>query len=128
MTGVINMLVPTSIITGVLALAWIAIKDQAGLIVFAILYGSCSGLILSLMPTGFPTFVEDKKKIGTNLGMAFSIGAIGVLIGTPISGAILRSSGTFTGLQAFGGSMVVLSGILMGIARISKAGVGLTRI
>ena len=108
------MLVPTSIITGVLALAWIAIKDEAGLIVFAILYGACSGLMLSLMPTGFPSLVKDKKKIGTNLGMGFMIGSIGVLIGTPISGAILRSSGTFTGLQAFSGSIVIFSGILLG--------------
>ena len=128
MTGVINMLVPTSIITGVLGLAWIGIKNEAGVIVFAILYGSCSGLILSLMPTGFPTLVDDKKKIGTNLGMAFMIDSTGVLIGTPISGAILRSSGTFSGLQAFGGSIVILSGILLGLARISKVGVGLTRI
>jgi hypothetical protein len=128
MTGVINMLVPTSIITGILGLAWIGIKNEAGLIVFAILYGSCSGLILSLMPTGFPTLVEDKEKIGTNLGMAFMIDSTGVLIGTPISGAILRTSGTFSGLQAFGGSIVIVSGILMGIARISKVGGGLTRI
>ena len=122
------MLVPTCFATGILALAWIAIKDKAGLIVFAILYGSGSGLILSLMPTGFPTFVKDVKLIGTNLGMAFMIDSIGVLIGTPISGAILRDTGSFTGLQAFAGSMVLAAAILMGMARISKAGVGLTKI
>lgn len=122
------MLGPTGIITAVLAYAWIAIKDEAGLIVFAVLYGSCSGLILALMPTGFPSLVDDKRKIGTNLGMAFMIDSIGILIGTPISGAILRRTQSFTGLQAFCGSIVILSGILMGIARISKVGMGLTKI
>ena len=127
-TGIINMLVPTSILTGVLALIWIGIKNEAGLIVFAVLYGACSGLILSLMPTGFPSMVMDMKKIGTNLGMAFMIDSIGVLIGTPISGAILRHSGSYTGLQAFGGSIVILSGILLGVARVAKVGFGGTRI
>lgn len=127
-TGIINMLVPTTVITGILALAWIAIWDKAGLIVFAVLYGSCSGLILSLMPTAFPTLVEDKRKIGTNLGMAFMIDSFGVLIGTPISGAIYRGTGSFTGLQAFCGAIVLTSAILMGTARISKVGIGLARI
>ena len=122
------MLVPTAFITALLAYAWIAIKGKAGLIVFAILYGSCSGLVLSLMPTSFPSFVEDKRKIGTNLGMAFMIDSVGVLIGTPISGAIVRSTDSYVGLQAFCGSIVILSGILMGIARISKVGIGLAKL
>ena len=39
-TGPVNMLVPTAIATGILGLCWMAIKSKAGLIVFAILYGS----------------------------------------------------------------------------------------
>ena len=127
-TGMVNMLVPTCFATGILGLAWIAVKDKAGLIVLAILYGSCSGLILTLMPTGFPSFVKDVKLIGTNLGMAFMIDSIGVLVGTPISGAILRHTGDFTGLQAFAGASLVVAGILIGMARIAKVGVGLTKI
>ena len=127
-TGTVNMLVPTAFITALLAYAWIAIKGEAGLIVFAVLYGSCSGLVLSLMPTSFPLFVDDKRKIGTNLGMAFMIDSVGVLIGTPISGAIVRSTHSYVGLQAFCGSIVLLSGILMSIARISKVGIGLAKL
>lgn len=127
-TGIINMMIPTTIITGILGLAWIGIKDEAGLIVFAVLYGSFSGLLLALMPVGVPSLVEDKRLIGTNMGVAFMIGSVGILIGTPISGAILHSSGSFAGLQAFGGVAVVISGILFGVARISKVGVGWTKI
>jgi MFS family permease len=34
----------------------------------------------------------ERRKIGTWLGMGFAAAAVGLLIGNPISGAILRSS------------------------------------
>ena len=53
------MLTPAAVAAGVLTLCWIAIKNEAGLIVFAVLYGSLSGLILSLLPTSVTTLATD---------------------------------------------------------------------
>lgn len=48
--GPLNVLMPCSLITGILALIWIGIKDLPGIIVFAILYGFFSGGFVSMPP------------------------------------------------------------------------------
>ena len=68
------------------------------------------------------------SKLGTNIGMIFAIAAFGVLVGNPISGAILGHSGQYVGLQAFSGAIVFLAALFFAAARIAKAGVGLRRI
>jgi hypothetical protein len=54
--------------------------------------------------------------------MAFTIGAVGLLIGEPIAGAILKSSGGWVGLQVFVGVLLATSGLFFFIARVLKAG------
>lgn len=122
------MIVPTTFVVGILALCWIAIKDEAGIIVFVILYGASSGLILSLLPSVIPALVLDMKTFGTNLGMVMCMASLGVLVGTPISGAILRHSGHFYGLQAFGGVCLLVGGIFYAAARVAKVGTGIAKI
>ena len=54
------------------------------------------------------------------MGMLFVPIAVGLLIGNPIAGALLRNG--WTDLQAFGGATVALSGICVIGARVAKAG------
>jgi hypothetical protein len=58
------------------------------------------------------------------MGMSFSFGAIGFLIGTPIAGAIVESG--WVGLQAYTGATLTLSAVIMVAARVSKAGYHVT--
>ena len=55
------------------------------------------------------------KLIGTRMGMAFAFAGLGLLIGSPIAGAILTKYG-WVGVRAFAGSLVVASGCsLLGV-------------
>lgn len=49
--GSYNMIIPMSFGTGVLIFAWLGIHNAGGMIVFAILYGFCSGAFISLLPS-----------------------------------------------------------------------------
>lgn len=103
--GPFNMLIPASLSASVLAFAWIGITNEAGLIVFAVLYGFFSGSFVSLPPVAITTLSPNLGLVGVRLGMSFAIASIGLLIGTPIAGALLPMG--WPGMQAFGAASVL---------------------
>lgn len=116
--GPVNLLIAAILGNGILAFCWIAIDNEAGLIVFAILYGACLGVALGMAPAALMNFMKgDLRRYGTFSGMGFLLAAPGVLVGNPISGAILRGSGGFVGLQAFCGSILLLATVIFFAAR-----------
>lgn len=121
-TGPLNILVPCATMTGILALVWIGISNIGGVIVFCILYGFFSGGFVSMPPVAIVTLTKDMSKIGTRMGQCFFICSFGLLIGTPVSGAILNQSGTWLGVQLFSGIAVFVTGMLLLWARTSSVG------
>ena len=63
--------------------------------------------------------------VGTRLGMAMAFSSVGLLIGNPIAGAILRDGGGWIGLQAWAGTLIAVSAGCMVGARWTKFGGGL---
>jgi MFS family permease len=120
--GALNVLIPCALAAGALCLSWIAIKDVAGLIVFAILYGFFSGAFLSLPPTIVVHLSPSLRVVGTRMGMALGVGSFGLLIGTPVSGAILQRTNSFQGLQIFSGAIVFCASLLMLGSRFCNGG------
>lgn len=119
-TGVFNILIPSSLIAAFLGYMWIDIRNTAGLVVFAAIYGFFSGTLLSLPPTAVVTLSPNLSSVGVRLGMNTFVGSIGLAIGNPIAGAILRHG--WPKVQAYGASCVVLGTILLIAARVAKAG------
>lgn len=73
-----------------------------------------------------PTIVVNlstnaREKIGTRLGQSFAFVAFGVLIGTPIGGAVYEHRG-FDALWIYGGCMIFGGGVMLIGARFSWAG------
>lgn len=114
--GALNVLLPCIFCSCVLAFAWIGIHNLAGIIVFAILYGFSSGAIVSLPPTALAALSPDLTRVGTRMGMSFSFAGFGLLLGSPIAGAILKTSAGFTGASAFGAAAVTVGFIFMVLA------------
>ncbi|BDD54583.1 hypothetical protein MPDQ_003126 [Monascus purpureus] len=121
-TGPLNILTPAASITGILAFVWIGVHTVAGIIVLAVLYGLFSGGFVSLPPVVMITLTKDIRDLGTRLGMVFGITAFGLLIGTPIGGAILNSSHKFLGVQLFTGCCLATSSILFATIRFLRTG------
>ena len=114
--GALNVLLPFVFCASVLAFAWIAIGNLAGIIVFCVLYGFFSGSIVSLPPTALAALSPDPSRVGTRMGMSFSFAGFGLLLGSPIAGAILETRAGFTGTSAFGAGAVMVGFIFMVLA------------
>jgi len=120
--GPINMLLPASLITGILSLCWIGVHTKGGLIVFSVLYGFFSGGVVSLPVVAMTSLMPDLKTWGTRMGMCYTICSLGSLGGTPVSGAILTATGNYLGVQLFSGLTIFLTGVLLLVTRYSKVG------
>ena len=121
-TGPLNVLMPCSLITGILAVCWVGIKNLPGLIVFAILYGFFSGGFVSMPPVAITALTKDMRKLGTRMGQCFFFSAFGLLCGTPVSGAILQSRGGWVALQLFSGLTIFIAGLLLVASRVANSG------
>ncbi|KAF3007454.1 hypothetical protein E8E13_004220 [Curvularia kusanoi] len=116
--GPFNVVIPCCLVSAILCVCYIPVDSSAGICVLMAFYGFFSGSFVSLPPTIIVRLSQDRRdKIGTRLGQSFAIVALGVLIGTPIGGAILDHKG-FTALWAFGGSMLFGSALLLLVARV----------
>lgn len=119
--GSVNTVIPISFSAAVLAFAWIGIRNEAGTIVFAILYGFASGAIVSLPPTILARLTSNMSILGTGMGMSFTFAGLGLLIGNPIAGALLDIEGrVFWKGQLFSAVMVVVGTGLFLSLRILK--------
>ncbi|KAJ7584045.1 MFS general substrate transporter [Mycena floridula] len=76
----------------IMLLALLGVTTAAGTIVFAILYGFTSGAVVSLCGPAVASLTQDPREVGIRFGISFGLTGFGVLIGTPINGAILGSA------------------------------------
>lgn len=121
-TGPLNMLTPFLAFAGLMVLVWIAVINVGGLIVVALMFGFFSGAILSLAPIAVVSLSPSLAVIGTRFGTTCSIASLGLLVGTPVSGAILGTARDYVGLQVFAGVVLLVAAALAGVSRVLKAG------
>jgi predicted MFS family arabinose efflux permease len=122
--GPMNIIIPCALISGILIFCLIPIDSVAAIMVFNILYGFFSGSFVSLPPTILVHLTPNRALIGTRMGMCFGVVAVGVLVGTPIAGAILDAAG-FTSVWIFGGTLTVVGGLVMLASRFTWKGFSL---
>ncbi|GIK02396.1 hypothetical protein Aspvir_006449 [Aspergillus viridinutans] len=118
----LSMLNAAATATAVLAFAWIGVHNVPGIIVLAVLYGLCSGGFVSLPPVVMVTLTKDIRDLGTRLGMVFATTSIGLLIGTPIGGAIMSDTHKYLGVQLFTACCLITAGAILGALRFSRTG------
>ncbi|KAI9461507.1 MFS general substrate transporter [Russula earlei] len=121
--GPLNTLIPCTFACGVLAFAWTGVHGNVGLLAFAILYGFFSGTFVSLPPSAIVYLSSDLHKVGTRLGMSFGISGLGVLIGSPVGGALLNlGTGHFVRAQVFCAVTMMTSCAFLVLARLTNSG------
>jgi len=119
--GPLNVLIPATIVTAVLAFGWIGIHSTASLAVFSVLYGFTSGCFVSVPPTVLVTLSPNPAMIGTRMGMNFALCGLGLLVGTPVAGQLVKDSG-FEAAAAFCGALVAVAAVCFVGSRSAKAG------
>ena len=108
-------------VVAVLAFVWLSIKSWGGVIAFCLLYGFLSGAFVSLNPAVITSLCRNTNEVGSWLGMICIPLSIGLLLGNPIAGAILRHG--WPGLQVFCGVCNVTAALFVVGTRIAKNGV-----
>lgn len=119
--GTMNTLLISGFITVILVFSWVAITSTAGILIFSILYGFGSGGFVALQSPTVAHLCPEVDLVGTWLGMIAFLSGLGMLIGNPISGAIL-AHGSWTGLQCFSGAFTMIGIVLILGARWAKSG------
>jgi MFS family permease len=87
-----------------------------------ILYGAFSGSLVSIMPTAIATMTADMTRFGARTGIVFAAIAVGSLIGTPVTGALVESQhGGYDGARIWSGVCLIAGSLLIFISRMVKA-------
>ena len=106
--GSLEVLTGTALAAAIIAYAWMAVKNIAGLVLFCIFYGFFSGAVVSLPSTVVAKLVPEMRLVGTWMGMSFSFAGLGFLIGNPMAGVILDPAAhRFNGGIAFNASTII---------------------
>ena len=115
--------------TTILILAlWLPATGNAPIIIFAVLFGISSGAGISLTPA-LCAQISPIKEIGVRTGVAFSLASFAALTGPPIGGQIIADSlGSFRNTAVFGGVSCAVGTTLFVVARVTLAGVKVTKI
>lgn len=94
----------------------------AGLIVFAILHGFCNGAVLSLAPVCCGQICKARD-YGKRYGTMFFFTSFGVLLGVPLSGALIKpGTNGYNHLIIFTGSLYIATTIFLILSRYCMVG------
>ncbi|KAJ7120209.1 major facilitator superfamily domain-containing protein [Mycena epipterygia] len=118
--GPYNMMIPCLVMSAALTFGIFGLRSFAGIVVFAVLYGFWSGSYVSLIPTLIVQSASHCGEHGTRMGVAFTFVSTSMLIGTPISGALLHSAdGNYTWYKpiAFCGIMLACGAAIFTLSR-----------
>jgi len=126
--GAVNVMLPFSLLCGIMIYAWIGVHSKASLFVFAAIYGSGSAGLQSMFPAGLSSLTSDMKKAGVRMGMGFTIVSFACLTGPPLAGALItHNNGNYLTAQIWGGTSFILGVSLLFAARTAKVGLRLVQ-
>lgn len=115
--GRYNTLFVAAIASGILIFCWPLITTNAGIIVFAILFGFFSGTIISGIMVCLASCARDPRAIGTYIGMGLTLGGVAVLVGPPINGALLAEYSGFHEISWLMGTMTLAGAVTVVLAK-----------
>ncbi|KAI5457484.1 major facilitator superfamily domain-containing protein [Mariannaea sp. PMI_226] len=107
--------------SAILLFCWLKITTSSGLIVFSVLFGAASGIIIALMMSTVAHTADHPSNIGTYIGMSTFVVGFAGLAGTPITGAMINAYDNYTQGIIFSASVTVAGAILLTRARYAYA-------
>ncbi|KAI9893533.1 MAG: hypothetical protein M1814_006329 [Vezdaea aestivalis] len=114
----LDTLLPITACCSLLLFSWPAVRSLSGLFGWAVVYGFFAGAVQSLFPAACSALTQDLSKMGTRVGMVFSIVSLACLTGPPVVGTLVQvGGGRYLTAQMFGGACFAVGSILLGGAR-----------
>jgi MFS family permease len=121
--GVFNVMIVFSAFGGIMTLAlWLPAAANSPIIVYAIMYGFASGCTLSIIPA-MVARIGNISQLGARSGALYAFSSIGVLVGSPIGGAIQNNQhGRYSGLIIFTGVALLIGTFFTVLSRAAQVG------
>ncbi|KAJ5035093.1 uncharacterized protein L3040_008354 [Drepanopeziza brunnea f. sp. 'multigermtubi'] len=121
LTGPLNICTPFVLLCGLIAFCWPSIASLGQAVTFCLAYGFFSGTFVSITGPSIATLSTDLGLVGTHMGMSFAFASLGLLVGNPVAGVLLRGRG-WLGPAMFCGATNLLAGLFILGARLAKTG------
>ncbi|PVH97936.1 MFS monocarboxylate transporter-like protein [Periconia macrospinosa] len=106
-------------VSGILVFSWMSITTIETFIAFSVLWGFLSASLVTLPASCFATICPDLSRLGTRMGMSWSVSSVASLIGPPIAGQLLRTKDDgrvdFRGLQIWSGCFLLLGSCTLAV-------------
>ncbi|KAF5547658.1 riboflavin transporter MCH5 [Fusarium napiforme] len=116
--GRLNIYSLGGLCTGVVILCMNEAKTTAALVVYALVFGFCSGTIISGVSAAFTLVSKDARNNGTYMGMGLAVSSFAALIGPPVNGVLVSKYGGFFQVSVFSGVMCLFGGCLATVAKV----------
>lgn len=121
--GPLNIMVPLSLISGLILYSWAGVKTYREILVFDVFYGFIMAAAQGMLPPSLGSLTDDLSKMGVRIGMVFSICGFAVLIGNPVAGALIQvDNGGYLYAQIFSGTVMTVGVCFLAAARVLKTG------
>lgn len=112
----IQVLFIVCVLAGILVWSWLRITSFGSFVAFCIFWGLFSGPMAVLPITAVADLSPSLNVVGARMGMMSAVSSIGILIGSPIAGAISDPKrGDFLGGQVYSGTCLFAGAFLVGI-------------
>ncbi|KAF2646534.1 MFS general substrate transporter [Massarina eburnea CBS 473.64] len=118
--GKLNMFAAGGISCGITILCMNAARSTAGLVVYAIVFGFTSGMIISGGSAAFSICVQDPRDLGTYMGQGLAVGSLAALIGPPVNGVLEKKYGGFLQVSIFSGVFCVVGGVIALLSKMAR--------
>jgi MFS family permease len=112
----IQMLFIMCILGGILVWTWLGITTFGGFVTFCVFWGMFSGPMAVLPAAAVAELSASLNVVGARMGMIWASSAVGILIGSPIAGAVSDpTQGDFLGGQVYSGACLFAAAVLIGV-------------
>ncbi|KAI1808445.1 MFS general substrate transporter [Daldinia bambusicola] len=102
---------------GIAAFGWIGVRQKPHMYAYSALMGFVNGAVQGIFTSAASSFVQDVRKMGTWIGMAFAICGFATLAGPPTMGAIIDASGgNYLYAQIWAGSTIIVGSSIILLA------------
>ncbi|KAL0944895.1 monocarboxylate permease-like protein [Colletotrichum truncatum] len=115
--GQLNALLFAGTSTAIMIFCWPEATTQSGIIAFSVLFGFCSGAIISGGAVAMTLCPKDVRDMGTYLGMGTALASFAALMGPPVTGSLFDRYGSFEQVSIFSGAMCMAGAVLVVLAK-----------
>lgn len=111
--GRLNAFTIGGLATGIVVFCFNEAKSEAALVVYSLAVGFASGTIVSGASAALAMCIRNTQQSGTYMGMGLGLGSLAVLVGPPVSGALIAHYG-YAQMAYFSGTMCIV-GAMVGL-------------